>query len=77
MHLCPCQPETRVPAQPGTPGALLKKPLSQLPNTTKGWLRPLLPAQPPPGWTHGQGVGLVLGNTEIMQPEDEEWQRDF
>lgn len=43
----------------------------------KSCLRPLLPAQQPPEWTHGQGVGLVPENTEIMQPEDEVSPRDF
>lgn len=63
--------------QPETPDAFFKKPLSQLHNTTKSCLSPLLPAQQRPEWTHGQGVGLVLENTEIMQPEGEVLPRDF
>lgn len=69
--------DTRVPAQAETPDAFFKKPLGQLHNATKSCLRPLLPAQQPPEWTRGQGVGLVLENTEIMQPEGEVLLRDF
>lgn len=68
---------TRTPAQPETPDAFFKEPLNQLHNTTTSCVRPLLPAQQPPEWTHDQGVGLVLGNTETMQPEDEVSLRDF
>lgn len=78
MHVCSLSTkDTRTPAQTEAPDAFFKKPHSQLYNNTKSCLRPLLPAQQPPEWTHDQGVGLVLENTEIMQPEDEVLLRDF
>lgn len=80
MHVCflsAKEAHARLPAQLETPDAFFKKPLNQLHNTTTSCVRPLLPAQQPPEWTHDQGVGLVLGNTETMQPEDEVSLRDF